>query len=244
MIRLLTAIMLFLGDAAATQDHLEPEDSVYQGRAFQDDMLIGYDIDVVRKFEEFFAGGFGVRAIILPSFETEYGVGVTYDKDDPILVGLRADAKLWYYSILREYDSQTRPKNGRYEEKKKEDMRELRASLPPRIEDVKLKRCEMPLSAESHATLTILWRTMLYGVRYPPTPRFGLDGISYHYSGVFDRQTLAGKIWSPRGGTRLERFTRMTEALYAACAANDSEALSAAISEATSICEEIKCAAG
>ena len=241
MIRFLIILMLFLGGAAAAQDHLEPEDSVYQGRAFQDDMLIGYDIDVVRKFEEFFAGGFGVRAIILPSFETEYGVGVTYDKDDPILVGLRADAKLWYYSILREYDSQTRPKNGRYEEKKKEDMRELRASLPPRIEDVKLKRCEMPLSAESHAILTNLWRTMLYGVRYPPTHRFGLDGISYHYSGAFDRQTLAGQTWSPKKGTRLDRFTRMTEQLYAACSANDAAALSDAISIARSICKEVGC---
>lgn len=241
MVRLLTVLALSLGGVAAAQDHLEPEHSVYGGRAYQDEILIGYDLDVVRKFEELFTGGFDARAIIMPSFETEYGVGVTRDKDDPKLVGLRSDAKLWYYSILREYDSEKRPKSGRFEEKKKEDMRELRASLPPRTEDVNLKRCEMPLSAENQTLLTDLWRAMLYAVRYPPTGIVGVDGVSYHFSGGFDRQTLAGQTWSPKEGTRLDRFTRMTEALYAACAANDDGALSAAISAAEAICNEIDC---
>ena len=239
--RLFSALAAFcVAPPAIAQDHLEPENSVYASRAYQDDAMIGYEIDLVRKFGELFEGTVA-RAIIHPSFETEYGIGVTYGKDNPRIIGLRTEYQLWGYSLLREYDSGKRPPSDRYAKKKEEAMRALRASLPPRIEDVKLSRCEMPLDAADRALLSDLWRAMLFAVRYSPSSRPGIDGETYHFSGDFDFQFVAGKVWSPTSESRTGRLTQIADLLYQGCSENSAEKLQEARRIATGLCEEIGC---
>ncbi|MFN0023854.1 MAG: hypothetical protein ACKVS5_08140 [Parvularculaceae bacterium] len=244
MLRLLTVLMTCLGGAAAAQDHLEPENSIYGGQASRDEIFVDYDLGVTRKFKEIYTGPYAARAIIIPSFETEYAIAVSGDPADAKLVGLRAASQLWLYSILREFESgNPQIRDGKGNEAKQKAMKDLRASLPPAIEDVELARCEMPITAKDHAVLTGLWRSMLYAVRFRPKGLSGLDGVRYHYSGNFDFQSLAGQTWSPASGTRLDRFTQMTERLYAACEGNDPQKLAASISEAQSMCAEVRCGA-
>ena len=231
---------LFIGQSALAQDHLAPEDSVYASRAFQDDALLDYDINVARKFEELFDGT-AARAIILPSLETEYGIAITYGKDNPKIIGLRTEFQLWGYSLLKEFESGKPPPSDRFAEQKKETMRLLRASLPSRIEDVKLARCEMPLDAADHALLTDLWRAMLFAVRYSPSSRPGIDGETYHFSGDFDFQFVAGKAWSPKSESRTGRFTKTADLLFQACSEKSVEKLLDARRTAIALCEEVGC---
>lgn len=221
--------------SAAAQDNLEPEDSVYQGRAMQDDILLGYDRDITRKFSEIYDGSYAARAIILHAFDAEYAVAISANEQPPKIIGLKADRQLYAYWWMKSQEGATNKNTIAA-------IEELRASMPPSIDAVRLHRCEIPTSDEDRKLYIYLWKTMLFRARYSEVSRFGLDGVTYHFSGEVGHQQLAGKIWRPSSGSITQRFSDVAETLFAACADNDAGRLSAARNEAYAICAEIACA--
>ncbi len=239
---LLIAVALLTSPYAYGQDHLEPEDSVYQGRATQDDILSGYHRDVVKKFGGLYNGGFSARAIVLPSFETEYAIGISSEGESPKIVGLRAETQLWLYSILKTYESgERRNKDRQGNDTTKQLEEELRSSIPPTIDEVALTHCENPITEGDRALFVSLWREMLYDTRYPEKGRFGFDGVSYHFSGDFDQQTLAGQVRRPSDGSTTRRLTETSERVIEACFESSSVKLVEARRLAEALCADIGC---
>lgn len=232
--RTLVAVAAFIAQPAFAQDHLEPEDSVFAGRPFQDDILLGYDRDLTRKFAEIYNGRFAARVIVLPAFDPEYSIAISSDAESPVVVGLRAEAQLYSYWWMK-------AQAGTSNKNTKDAVAALRESLPDSIEGVAMRRCETPISQEDRALYLTLWREMLFRTRFSERHRFRLDGVTYHFSGEFGFSWLAGKVWRPEEGSMTGRFATVAENLYAACKAQDESKLAKARQEAKSICAELGC---
>jgi hypothetical protein len=231
-----------LFSVAAAQDHLEPEESFYQSRAGQDEIILHYHRNVVRKFSEIYSGQYPLRAIIQHSFEPEYAIALTAKDDDPKLIGLRTETQLWAYSWLEDRKFAKRANSQEMDKNTQAVEDELRASIPSSVEDVPLQRCEIPISSKDQSLYESLWRKALYATKYPKNPRFGLDGVTYHFSGDFGfGSSPAGQIWSPRKGSQMQRLTEIAETLYRACAENNPQQLFDARRQAEALCSEIRC---
>ena len=239
---LLGLIAMIVASPALAQDHLEPEDSIFASRANRDNISTGYERDVVAKFAEFYNWGVHARAIVLPSFQTEYGIAFMGDSKNQKVVGLRAAAMIWNYSLIKLYEGgqmTSRDRNGI--DKTKEDLAELRALVPPKIEDLEMSRCELPIVAEDARLFKSVWKKMLRATRFPDRSRIGFDGVTYHFSGDFDHQSLAGKVWSPKGQSETAALAKIAAGLYSACSENDTSKFLIARQEAEALCNKIGC---
>jgi hypothetical protein len=93
-----------------------------------------------------------------------------------------------------------------------------------------------PLSSEVAELVHRAWQVMLSHVRYPAIPRFGLDGVNYHFSccGPIGGR-MAGRTWSPDAHTAPGRLVRLSQLLFRY---TDEE-----LTEGTSLVDEIHQAA-
>ncbi|MEA3009950.1 MAG: hypothetical protein QOJ91_1642, partial [Sphingomonadales bacterium] len=67
--------------------------------------LAGYAADLRRTFREAFGSDVILRAIVRPSFETEYAVGLRRLEDGYQIFALRPERQVWSYQMIRLYQS-------------------------------------------------------------------------------------------------------------------------------------------
>ena len=125
----------------------------------QDDILSGYHRDIVKKFSELYGWGVTFRAIILPSFETEYALGISSADENPKVVGGRAETQLYSYWWIKAHENQGKKYGAR--DKTAEAIAKLRSSILPTIDDVALTRCEISITDGDRSLYADLWRKEL-----------------------------------------------------------------------------------
>jgi len=210
----LVAILVSIAPALAG-DHLEPEDSIYSGVApFQP----GYDRAMVASFADAFKADVEASAIVQPSFEPEFAVGVKQDADGYRIFYQEASQQLWQYSVLemmKRGEITSADANGK--STTAEDIAKLEKSLPPNPKDVKINRCEYAIDSDLGAKIVDDWRRMLLGTRYAKRPRMGIDGTFYHFFAKSGYQGMAGKTWSPDPATATGMLAQLADSMKTLC---------------------------
>lgn len=216
---------LICATAATAGDHLEPEDSVYAGQL---SLEPGYDQALVAAFHGAFERDVQARAIVLPSFQTEYAVGIKQDGRAYRIFYQEMSQQLWQYSVLgmmKRGEITSADPDGK--STTAEDIVELEKSLPPSPKDVKDVRCEYPIEAAFAARIIDAWQQMLRSTRYSKDPVMGLDGTIYHFFAKSGVQSMAGQTWSPDPATAPGMMVAIADAMKALCTAKDAASLRA-----------------
>jgi len=213
-----TAQQGFLPTAVAGE-HLVPERSV-----FADTFLLEYDTMVVSALEGAFTRDVRVRAVVQPSFQPEYAVGVKERENGFRVFCLHPEIQLWAYETLnmmkagsiRNLGSIIGPPTDRASETPKE-LEKLEASLPANFRDVKIKSGDAEIASDLARLLVAIWETMLRQTRYDKAAHLGFDGVSYHFSMRSDHQNLAGYVWSPPPASTTELLVKVVETMRLVC---------------------------
>jgi hypothetical protein len=217
--KLLLLAGFLLGATAVADEHLVPERSV-----FADRFLLEYDTMVVSTLEEAFTRDVRVRAIVQPSFQPEYAVGIKQRENGYRVFCLRPEIQLWAYETLkmmkagsiRNLGSIIGPRTDGASETRAE-IEKLEASLPANFRDVKIKSGDVEIASDLAHLLVAIWETMLRQTRYDKAARLGFDGVFYHFSMRSDYQDLAGYVWSPPPASTTGLLVEVVETMRLVC---------------------------
>jgi len=197
--------------------------------------LAGYAADLRRTFREAFGPDVILRAVVRPSFETEYAVGLRRQGTGYEIFALRPERQVWSYQMIKLYrsgragvmtfdgaDSDDPDKlfgdpGSKPRDATAEATAELEKGLPADPGDLPLARCALAVDNPTATALEGAWRHMLGAVRPGEELLAGLDGSSYTFSMEVAGRTLAGETWTPRRDTRPGRIARLAEAMREYC---------------------------
>lgn len=206
----LTALLAF-APAASAQDRLVPDADVL---THPDPYLL----KVRDVFERAFDEGVTSRAIVLPSFEVEYAVGLRKTKEGVEAFVLKASSSIWDVQLLKEYEEgrlyQLTRDGKKVPFEKSLVYQKLKKSTPSDHRKIKTELRTRSIPRDLAAKIDALWRDMLLSVAHPAQPADGVDGVTYHFSAwVSERGTLSGHVWSPEPDTNTGRLVALTETL-------------------------------
>lgn len=203
--------LIGIAQSAPAQDHLIPDT----------DVLVcpdSYLMKVRDVFARAFDDGVTSRAVVLPSFEVEYAIGLRKTKEGIEAFALKASSSIWDVQLLKEYEEgkvQEVSQDGRtvpYE--KSEGYRKLKKSTPSDHRKIKTELRTRPIPKDLAEKINVFWREMLLNVEHPAKMDEGLDGVTYHFSAwVLGRGDLSGHVWSPEPDSKTGRLVALTEAL-------------------------------
>lgn len=219
--KLLLLAGFLLGATAVAGEHLVPERSVFADR-FLLEFHLEYDTMVVSALEQAFTRDVRVRAIVQPSFEPEYAVGIKERENGYRVFCLRPEIRLWDYVELKmmkagivRVGSISDPDGVRETQK---EIEKLEASLPANFRDVKIKSGDVEIAPDLARVLVAIWETMLRETRYDPPPRVVYtDGVSYHFSMRSDNQDLAGLVQIPPLASTTGLLVNVVETMRLVC---------------------------
>lgn len=204
---------------ALAGDHLEPEDSVYSGIASFEP---GYDQALIASFRDAFEDDVQARAIVEPSFETEFAVGIKETEGHYWIFYQEVSEQLWQYSVLdmmkkgQITSASTDGKSTTLQE-----IEKLEKSLPPDPKDVKVIRCEYQIERALGVRIVDVWRRMLLETRYSKEPTMGLDGTIYHFYAKNGYRRMAGQTWTPDPATKPGILAEMSYDMKKLCTTRD-----------------------
>lgn len=184
---------------ARDPNYLEP------GSTWSGSGLGGYEGLVTGFLHAAFDDDVALRALVYPSFQPEYVVGIRNAPAGPVVFRMAPERSLWGYPSMQMIDSgavvQLTPEGG---ERKPDDLLEdMKRAYPADAMDLPMSRCERPIDDALAGRIRAVWEAMIVGARPNPRGDFGLDGTTYSFS-----MPLAGgaqaeaHTWSPPGGTR------------------------------------------
>ncbi len=177
----------------------------------------GYDPNVI------------LRAVILPSFQSEQLVGIREGHQGSTVFVLTPASSVWNTELVRLQESgsiKTLDNNGvAISNDKNTSFQELKKRTPPDFRHIAINENARKLS-DSHAKrITALWRALLINVHYSTGESTGLDGTTVHFSmWTQDYGVMSGQAWGPDPGPAgaLSLFAEKL-ALYAAGRERDGE---------------------
>jgi hypothetical protein len=218
--KLLLLAGFLLGATAVADEHLVPERSVFANTA--NTFLLEYDTMVVSALEEAFTRDVRVRAIVQPSFQPEYAVGIKQRENGYRVFCLRPEIQLWAYETLKMMKAGSIRNLGsiissRTASETREEIEKLEASLPANFRDVTIKSGDVEIAPDLAHLLVAAWETMLRQTRYDKAGRLGFDGVSYHFSMRSDYQDLAGYVWSPPPASTTGLLVEVVETMRLVC---------------------------
>ncbi len=219
---LLTAILLLWIRPALAQDHLIPDPSL-----LVDDSR--YRSKVRYVFREAFernGSPFGepnrevtLRAIVLPSFEKEFAVGVLASPEGQEVFLLEPSTSVWATELRCLMEREEAAENGKRPTRSKrlmEALEKLRLQGPLADQNIPVQRKARPIPAELARELRSLWKEMLLGTRHVPDDEVlnGADGTTYNFSAFFaGRGEISGHVWSPQPSCRTYRLVALVHAM-------------------------------
>ncbi len=217
---IIVLVLVFAVLPAKAQDHLEPEKSIFYFVSGGRDLLNHYGL-MGTMFHPVL-GRSKASLLVSPSFQPQYAIGI-FEKDGKFEVrGLRVETNLWYH--------QYRVKNfKKWQEGKLSDEDYQKNKDSPfwgkSFSELEMSKCKKSLEADMAEQFLAVWEKMLLGTRYRKKNRFGLDGTRYHFS----FRSMEGQIWSPEGGTKMDKFVRLGESLVIYCEGDSAEPLNEAM---------------
>ncbi|MGA7712014.1 MAG: hypothetical protein WCA81_08940 [Rhizomicrobium sp.] len=192
-------------------DHLEPDDKYFSS----------YHDRVTSAFKELFEPGVLARMTVEPSFSVEYAVAVKQTDKTFTIISVSTEDQLWKYEVLKQMKAgQIAVSDDKGNDITAERIKELEASLPKNSDDVKVKRCEIPLDASVAGRAIRVWIVMLQATKAAPYDG-GPDGAFYHFSAPVDGKELAGQIWSPPRESNPGRLVVIAETMRRYCQTKD-----------------------
>ena len=205
---------IFLCGSAVAQDHLVPEHSLLSER-FQSD----YESMVSTVLGAALDRDVPVRAIVIPSFQPEYAVGIKENKGSFTAFCRMPEQHLWLFQVLAGMRA------GRISSESKEqtiaDIRRLEAELPKDYRDVKIRGRDLTISSELATRIARVWELMLRQTRHEYQSGIGFDGTTYHFSAWVQYQLMSGTVWSPEPTTLTGRLVQLTDTLKLLCIASN-----------------------
>lgn len=216
----IVAVAACLSAGATAQERLAPV------RAPNDSISTNYEADVRRVLGDAFGPGVRLRAIVQPSFQVEYAVGLRQNGGRYEIFSLQPSRSVWEYQQLAMYragqagvslvenlgDPDAEIRDGTADE-----IRRLQDGLPADPRDLPLSRCAVAVDGATAAALQAAWRRMLEEVRPGEALESGADGTSYKFSMELGGRALGGEAWSPRDRTRPAKLARLAEAMREHC---------------------------
>jgi hypothetical protein len=210
----LVAITLFvaLAGAAGAQDHLTPDTS-----AFADPDR--YLLKIRHIFAPAFEGDIKVRALVLPSFEKEYLVGLQVGDAGAQVFVLEASSSIWDTELLEMYKSgeiglATTLDGKEIPLEQDEEYKSLKKRTPADYRLIKAVRRAQPIPKDVADGVEALWEAMLLNVRHSKNPHDGLDGTTYHFSAWIEgRGDLSGHVWTPEPESKTGQLAGLARAM-------------------------------
>lgn len=235
-ISLLGGLLLALAPAAAGERR--PESMAAHSRLAPVEAapgpLAAYEADLRRVFRDAFSPDVRLRALVRPSFETEYAVGLRGAKGGYEIFALRPSRQqVWFYQLIKLYRSGRAgvmhvdimdPKSVPRDESG-EELARLEKDLPPDPGDLPLARCATPIDDGLAANLIGAWRSMLEAVQPDEELMPGVDGTTYVFSMESDGRALAGETWTPQEGTPPAKLAHLAETMLGYCQAKEPKLL-------------------
>jgi hypothetical protein len=218
---LIAATALICAAAALGQSHLVPEEK-------NDGPLAAYEADLATVLREAFTPSVVARALVLPSFEPEYAVGLRKNADGYELFSVTpASTRISTYmmrDLIRQGHAGSFALNmdtGEMKDRAAEEFEELGRGLPADPADLPLSQCAVKLDAAIAVELLGAWKTMLEEVRPVGGPQGGIDGVTYRFFLNRDGGALTGETWSPRKNSRPATLARIAETMRDYCRTQD-----------------------
>ncbi len=208
-------VLVGIAQSASAQDFLIPDEgfSIRPGP---------YRLKVREVLARAFEEGVTSRAIVLPSFEPEYAVGLRKTTEGVEAFVLKASSSIWDVEFLKsieegravlldEEGNQVPPERLEQDEY----YQELKKSTLSDHRKIKTDRRARPIPASLAAKIHAIWHGMLLAVRPPPkTSGVDLHGVTYCFSAMVPgRGPLNGRAWSPDPDSKTVRLIALTEAL-------------------------------
>ena len=219
------ATLMTVGAAAQKRLALEQE---------QEGPLAVYRKDVRALLKDLYEPDIRLRAVVLPSFETEYAVGLRQLAGGWEIVTLRLSRTPWAYQII---DLMKRGKAGSFRmtgadglsgemvDTTAEEIERLQKGLPANPAEIPVTRCSAPIGDEVADALVMSWSRMLSEARPEKDWMGGLDGTTYLFSMEQAGRSMAAETWSPKRGTRPAKMATIAESLFAFCESRDESRL-------------------
>jgi hypothetical protein len=225
------AVALALGSGVPAQERLAPVREPDPGP------LAKYETDLQRVFTEAFGEDVALRAIVRPSFNVEYAVGIRRGGDGYEIFSLTPSVQIWSFQarammrsgemgvIVMDAAADGDPVSGIPRDGSGQAIARLDAQLPDDPAQVSLTRCSVAIDAEVATVLADAWQRMLEAVRPDDEPALGLDGTTYQFSMEVEGRRLRGQAWSPEPATASGRLTAIAESMRDYCAARREDTL-------------------
>jgi hypothetical protein len=203
-------LLTSLARSSAAQDHLLPNVNAF---AEPD----GYLLKMRHIFAQAFDGGVILRALVLPSFENEYVVGLQDIRGGVEAFVLEPSFNIWHTQLVEDFEDEIKELTRAGEAIPPEttaQLKKLKGETPADYRTIKATRHACALPREVSEEIRGVWKKMLLDVRHPKEPRDGLDGITYHFSAFFvGWGELSGEAWSPDAESKTGRLVSLAEAL-------------------------------
>ena len=197
-----------------SEQSLRPEDSVFSVGGGKE-----YHELIVEAFDRVYREDVRARAIVLPSFRSEYAVYVTENDGQYKIFRISPKLQLWGYMTLSKMKKgKSRILNERGEAViDVEGIRRLEEKYPDDFRDVPILACDVDIDAELAASILGAWEAMLLDTAYRKSYGRGLDGTSYHFSMMKRPNRYAGQIWSPSPKSRTGKLVAVAGAMGVLC---------------------------
>ena len=208
------ALLMSLACPARAQDHLVPDAS-----AFVDPNE--YLLKLRHVFAQAFEEGVKLRALVIPSFQKEYVVGLqTRGKGVEAFV-LEPTSIIWDTELVRLYEKGEiktfTHEGGKYKEvppEKSVALKRLKEKTPADYRNIKATRRARPIPGELAGDIEAIWTTMLLDVRHVEKPDDIMDGVTYHFSArIGVRGEISGQTDSPEEESKTGRLAALADAM-------------------------------
>jgi hypothetical protein len=169
-------------------------------------------------FARAFEAGVTSRAIVFPSFEVEYAVGLRKTKKGVEVFVLRAASSIWEVEyremhekgrlVVVDEDDKSVPLD------QNEEYQELKKRTPSDHRKIGVDQRARPIPADLAAHIDAVWHVMLRNARQHRHTGVDCDGVTYHFSALAPNgQHLSGHVWSPDEDSKTGRLVALTETL-------------------------------
>jgi hypothetical protein len=202
--------------SARGQDHLEPEPGVL---SIQFQFQIDYHLQLREVLKPAFEPDVKLLAVVLPSFEVEYAVGVKVtDKGAEVFV-VEPKTQVWESRFMADYEIKGMLDHDANDQpiplEKSESYRDMKArGVPADYRKIQIMRKSRAVPNREFDRLHKLWERSLLAVRHPVKQRRGEDGTKFHLSAFIpQRGNLSGETWSPDDASRMGRLVKLVDTM-------------------------------
>jgi hypothetical protein len=205
------ALLISVVQAVPAQDHLVPKANAF----VQPDP---YLLKVRHIFAQALEEGVILSALVLPSFQDEYAVGLRVEGEAVEAFVLEPSSRIWDTELVRLFENgeirQYDLEGKKVPPEKSMTLKKLKARTPADYRNIKATRRARPIPGELAVEIRAIWTTTLLDARRPAESSEVVDGVTYHFSAWLQRRReISRRVHSPDPESRTGRLTSLADAM-------------------------------